>query len=423
MPPDGDCPVIYDAVAPEFYDVPTLPGLNPEDVPVPLDLVSTPSGWTVWSADFIGAINNMPTVVKTSTSSSQNSSIMLNLSELPGTPSVLSSEPLEVLAIDSVHRVNYTVLHFPINFPSQTSPTANVRNRTGFKTAALPVATVDGGGLSLIYNTGTIQVSCPLASNGNFGFFPGKSIPLPNNVKIRIRVYFNGHGTISPDAYVSIWNDSLLSGATILESSHGSYYVESVVSPEKASFLGNAPNDTYFFVHGVAPLSGEDFVRVRSLEVALYDSTGDDVIAAINAQTDNDNRLQAEAQQREDDAQAAAESSISSAISGADETLSGSLDMIKAVEKLGTDLTDAFTASDVYAFHFPGVKGPFAPGGEVIEILPAQDVDLSYLPDKFGVILDAIGLVFLGLCGWRTLDYIYRLVQTILGAQEEAVDG
>lgn len=151
-------------------------------------------------------------------------------------------------------------------------------------------------------------------------------------------------------------------------------------------------------------------------------SVGSQIIANQNAQTDrvvaNDNRLQQQAQQREDSAQQAAQSDVSSAIQGADDTLSGPLNMMAAVEHLGDELVDAFKSSDEYTFHFPGVKGPFMPDGSSVVIIDEQDVDLSYLRTHFGVLLDALGLVVLGLCGWKSLDFIYHVLQEILMDRE-----
>lgn len=122
---------------------------------------------------------------------------------------------------------------------------------------------------------------------------------------------------------------------------------------------------------------------------------------------------------REDAAQADAERGVSSSISSVEDTLSAPLSMVEAAEALGSSLSDAFLSSSEYSFFFPGVSGPFMPDGSSVTIIPAQEVDLSFLRLRFGVILDAVGVVFLGLCGWRTVDYLYRLVMAILGASGE----
>lgn len=142
--------------------------------------------------------------------------------------------------------------------------------------------------------------------------------------------------------------------------------------------------------------------------VAAIDKASADIQAKIDS-----NRQQQEA--REDAAQSSAESSIASAVEGADETLSGPLAMVDAIEQLGDQLSSALSSSGEYVIHFPGVSGPFLPGGGFATIIPEQDVDVSYLKQHFGVILDAIGLSALGLCGWKSLDYIYRLAMRILG--------
>lgn len=176
---------------------------------------------------------------------------------------------------------------------------------------------------------------------------------------------------------------------------------------------------------GTLTLGTSSRVRIKSIT---------DVSAAVTNQTtviqqqsqamqDKMQSLQDAQNKREDDAQSAAQDSLSSAISGADQQLSGPLQMMQAVEQLGDQVSTAFSSAGDYIVHFPGVKGPFMPDGSMVTIIAEQDVDMSYLKQHFGVILDAIGLVALGLCGWRSLDYIYRLVQRILGGSDGEVDG
>lgn len=142
------------------------------------------------------------------------------------------------------------------------------------------------------------------------------------------------------------------------------------------------------------------------------------IVDSINSQTQHMDDLQQQAQQREDSAQETAQIDVSSAISDSQSTLSGPLQMMQAVENLGSSITDAFTSSDEYTFHFPGVSGPFMPDGSSVVIIAEQDVDLSYLREHFGVLLDAMGLVVLGLCGWKALDFIYHVLQEILMDRE-----
>lgn len=67
-----------------------------------------------------------------------------------------------------------------------------------------------------------------------------------------------------------------------------------------------------------------------------------------------------------------------------------------------------------YQVYFPGVRGPFLPGGGFATIIEPQYVDMSFL-DNFSIITDAIGVVMLGLCGWKTLEYLRHTAERILG--------
>lgn len=196
----------------------------------------------------------------------------------------------------------------------------------------------------------------------------------------------------------------------------GTLSVSGTWSGSNPAFVGVSLESASYGVNWSGDVKVND--RISDVLVSV-----DAVVGKLDTVDATLNTIESNRQQREDQAQQDAESSISGAISGVDQTLSGPLDMIKAVEQLGDQLTASMQSSGEYQLHFPGVSGPFMPDGSTVMIIQPQDVDMSFLPEKFGVILDAIGLVFLGLCGWKSLDYIYRLIQKILGSNEGEVDG
>jgi hypothetical protein len=82
------------------------------------------------------------------------------------------------------------------------------------------------------------------------------------------------------------------------------------------------------------------------------------------------------------------------------------------------DLVDQLMDNtEPYQVYFPGVRGPFLPGGETATIIEPQFVDMSFMED-FQVITDAVGLLMLGLCGWRTLEFLHDTAMRIFGRED-----
>lgn len=101
--------------------------------------------------------------------------------------------------------------------------------------------------------------------------------------------------------------------------------------------------------------------------------------------------------------------------------VSSALSPLEAVDNLSSQLDAAFKSSGEYTVHFPGLSGPFMPDGSTVTIIQPQDVDLSFL-DRFSVLTSALGVVALGLCGWKTLAYMHGLLMRILGGTEGGGD-
>lgn len=92
------------------------------------------------------------------------------------------------------------------------------------------------------------------------------------------------------------------------------------------------------------------------------------------------------------------------------------LSPLMAAEQLSGSLVNAFQSKEKYQVYFPGVAGPFMPDGSTVTIIQPQTVDMSFM-DRFSIITDAIGVVMLGLCGWKTLDFLYNTLMKILGKE------
>lgn len=116
-----------------------------------------------------------------------------------------------------------------------------------------------------------------------------------------------------------------------------------------------------------------------------------------------------------------ADTGVNSQVQQSQQQLQQQLTPLESVEQMGTALDSAFKNSGDYTVRFPGIKGPFMPDGTVVEIVPAQDVDLSFL-DRFSAVTSAVGLVMLGICAWRTLEFLHGLLMRILGGGGEGVD-
>lgn len=111
-----------------------------------------------------------------------------------------------------------------------------------------------------------------------------------------------------------------------------------------------------------------------------------------------------------DDQQAAAEQYVDDKTAELQEVLTP----LQAADRLSDSLLQTFQTTEKYNVHFPGLSGPFMPDGSVVTIIEEQDVDMSFM-DRFSVITNAIGVVMLGLCGWKTLDFLYDKLMQILG--------
>lgn len=96
--------------------------------------------------------------------------------------------------------------------------------------------------------------------------------------------------------------------------------------------------------------------------------------------------------------------------------LQEALSPLMAAEQLSGSLVNAFRSKEKYQVYFPGVAGPFMPDGSTVTIIQPQTVDMSFM-DRFSIITDAIGVVMLGLCGWKTLDFLYNTLMKILGKE------
>lgn len=138
------------------------------------------------------------------------------------------------------------------------------------------------------------------------------------------------------------------------------------------------------------------------------------VVAAIQEQTERQQQMIEDQTQDlievPDDQKAEAEQYVD------DKTteLQDALTPLQAADRLSDTLLQTFQTTEKYNVHFPGLRGPFMPDGSTVTIIEEQDVDMSFM-DRFSVITDAIGVVMLGLCGWKTLDFLYNKLMEILG--------
>lgn len=296
-------------------------------------------------------------------------------------------------------------------YPTSATPPANEWTRLNFTVFSPASYAPNGSFVVLDFSISSTRVS-PLSS-GTY-IFSADDAPAPPSVTMQSGLVASSdsvYGTLNKGlSTLTVSNtasSSILSFHLVLSFPVTSYSYKATkgftvffsYNPYQGFFVGTYSRPVYSLVCSISPYS-----------YSSTDSTG--IIV------DNDNRLQQEAQAREDSAQASAQNDVESAIQGADNTLSGPLNMMAAVEQLGDEMVNAFKTSGEYTFHFPGVKGPFMPDGSMVTIIDEQDVDLSYLRERFGILLDALGLVALGLCGWKALDFIYHVLQEILMDRE-----
>lgn len=382
----------------------------------------------------MGSVNNIPTPWYTQGQDATDSQVYaVNFEVRPGDAAYLSTAPIDLLSLSRISTTSYSVLSFTSQYHDNPAYVFGATLYSYLAIADNQLPTTPYFPTSWVLMSGGQQLGVRCENGGVSNIYtlrPGCPVFIPGNVPIRLRIvladdveYLDPKGA----GVFGFWTKDTSVSIPSWVSTHEEWrnrYMEFEGYFKSDILFGGSVSPVYLELSKISSRQNPGSITFLSCELSLIDDEQSKIVDAVNKQIDNDNRLQQEQQNREDEAQKDAEDSISSAISGADDTLSGPLDMIKAVEQLGSSLTDALKNSEDYTFHFPGVKGPFLPGGKMVEIVSEQDVDLSFLHDKFGLIMDAIGLVCLGLCGWKALDYLYRLIQTILGAREEGgVDG
>lgn len=145
--------------------------------------------------------------------------------------------------------------------------------------------------------------------------------------------------------------------------------------------------------------------QTTSLQSSI-NAVGSAVVGAVQDQTDRLMDVPDEQKQ-----------AIAQAIQDTRQLVDDKLEAVDPSMQLSDALVNVFGSTAKYQFEFPGVSGPFMPDGSTVTIIPPQTVDMSYM-DRFSVITDAIGVIMLGLCAWRTVDFIHRKIMLILGDEE-----